>query len=127
MKTPRISAAEWHIMELLWNGAPRTLTQLTAALREDPGWSKSTVSTMLTRMEAKGLLRFEPGQRARLYYPAVTRESAARQETAGLLDRVYRGSVGLLLRALVDEDRISADELEELHAILRAAEGKSHD
>lgn len=83
--------------------------------------------TMLTRMEAKGLLRFESGGRARLYYPTVTREAAARQETAGLLRRVYRGSVGLLLRTLVDGERLSNAELEELHSILRDAEEKQHE
>lgn len=34
--------------------APRTITQLTAALREDAGWDKHTAITMLSRLEAKG-------------------------------------------------------------------------
>lgn len=127
MHERRISDAEWRILEQLWADAPRTSTQIAASLREDPGWSKSTVMTMLTRMEAKGLLRFESGGRARLYYPTVTREAAAKQETAGLLRRVYRGSVGLLLRTLVDGERLSNAELEELHSILRDAEEKQHE
>ena len=61
------------MMELLWEEAPRTLTQLAAILREEPGWSKSTVNTMLTRMKAKGLLRVERGGRAQLYYQADRR------------------------------------------------------
>ena len=112
------------MMELLWEEAPRTLTQLAAILREEPGWSKSTVNTMLTRMKAKGLLRVERGGRAQLFYPAVTREAAARQETDGLLERVYRGSIGLLMRTLVDGKGISASEMEELQEILRGAEDR---
>ncbi len=124
MKKICISSSEWRMMELLWEEAPRTLTQLAAILREGPGWSKSTVNTMLTRMKAKGLLRVERGGRAQLFYPAVTREAAARQETDGLLERVYRGSIGLLMRTLVDGKGISASEMEELQEILRGAEDR---
>lgn len=127
MRERRISASEWHIMELLWEASPRTMTQLVSALREQTGWAKSTVTTMVSRMEVKGLLRVESGGRARLYAPAVTRDEVARQETTGLLDRVYRGSVGLLLHTLVEEKPLSKAEIDELYAILRQAEETSEE
>ena len=84
-----LQPSEWVIMEKLWEEAPRTLMQLFHALEEEPGWSKSTVSTLLGRMTDKGILTVQEGGKARLYYPGVDREDAALAETESLLERVY--------------------------------------
>ena len=52
-----LTDAEWKLMHRLWETAPQTITQLTAALREETGWEKHTVITMLSRLEAKGAVR----------------------------------------------------------------------
>ncbi|MBR1689549.1 MAG: BlaI/MecI/CopY family transcriptional regulator [Oscillibacter sp.] len=38
-----------------------TVTELTAALRQETGWSKNTVITMLSGLEKKGAVRYEEG------------------------------------------------------------------
>ena len=48
-----LSNSEWKLMNRLWQTSPMTITELTAALREDTGWSKNTVITMLSRLEGK--------------------------------------------------------------------------
>ena len=45
--------------------------QLVEQLREDTGWSKHTVITMLSRLEAKGAVRHEEGERAKQFYPIL--------------------------------------------------------
>lgn len=51
-----LSHSEWKLMELLWF-RPHTLMELVARLKETVGWSKSTVATMVRRLEDKGLMR----------------------------------------------------------------------
>ena len=126
-KTVKLSDGEWKLMTLLWERAPRTITELVRALAEDTGWSKHTVITMLGRMEAKGAVRFEAGERARRYYPAVERRRAAVLETESFLRRVYGGSLGLMLNTMVRDRGLSETEARELYGILREAEGKRND
>ena len=76
-----LSDSEWKLMGQLWEDPPKTITELTAAMRTETGWSKNTVITMLSRLEAKGAVRHEEGGRAKRYYPAVDRQDAARVET----------------------------------------------
>ena len=121
-----IYAGEWKIMERLWDDAPQTLMQLVHTLSREVGWSKSTVATMVRRMEAKGLLRFQEGGKARLIYPAVTRQAASRAETEGLIDKVYRGKPGLLMASLLEQKALSPEEIDELYAMLKQAEEGSH-
>jgi BlaI family penicillinase repressor len=116
---------EWKLMNQLWSEAPMTLMQLTRALEADTGWTKHTVITMLTRLESKGAVRWEQAGRAREYYPVIAAEEARREETAGFLDRVYGGKLGLMMSALVEDHALSREDIEELSAILRkAGEGK---
>lgn len=121
----QIYAGEWKIMEYLWAESPRTLMEIVRAMAEETGWAKSTVTTMVTRMEAKGLLRFEEGGRAKKIYPAVTREEAAGAETDSLLDKVYRGSASVLMSALVERKKLRREDIDELYALLRKAEEES--
>ena len=46
-----LSNSEWKLMNRLWQDAPMTITELTAALKEDTGWTKNTIITMLSRLE----------------------------------------------------------------------------
>mgnify|MGYP001110827398 CR=1 FL=1 len=121
MKPISLSDNEWKLMEHLWDNSPRTIMQLTRALAEQTGWAKATIITMLSRLEAKGAVRWQSGGRARQYYPTISREAASAAETRSFLDKVYHGSVGLLVNAMANENALSADEIDELYAILREA------
>lgn len=117
-----LTAAEWNVMECLWEQSPQTAMELVAALRTRTGWAKSTTMTMLTRMEKKSLLACGEAERPKRYTPCVSRDAAVRRETESFVERVYHGSVGLMMSALVEEQRLSRKELEQLYAILKKAE-----
>lgn len=116
-----LSQSEWRVMEALWAG-PKTLMELVRELGTSAGWAKSTVTTMVRRMEEKGLLSYELQGRAKLFRAAVRREDVVAAETESLLSRAYHGSVGLLVNALAEHQQLSRSDIEELYAILRKAE-----
>ena len=113
-----LTEAEWKVIELMWEKAPRTITQLTAALQESQGWAKGTVIKFLERMEKKGAVAYEEGGRARQYYPLISRAEARLGETEGFLSRVYHGSVAMMVNTMAEGGALSGEELEELYAIL---------
>lgn len=117
-----LSDSEWKLMNLLWEQAPQTITQLTKALKEQTGWSKNTVITMLNRLEVKGAVYHEEGERAKQFFPGILRADAALSETRGFLDRVYEGSISLMVDAMVTSKALSEKDIEELYEILRKAE-----
>ena len=118
-----LSNSEWKLMRRLWERAPRTITELTAAVRDETGWSKNTVITMLSRLEAKGAVGHREGARAKEYYPLVDRSDAQRAETESFLGKVYGGRLGLMVSAMVDSRQLTEADIAELSAILKKAEG----
>jgi BlaI family penicillinase repressor len=117
-----LTAAEWELMECLWERAPRTGREAVDQLQQRVGWSRSTTLTMLRRMTEKGLIACEREGEVLRYSPLIRREDAVRRETRSFLDRVYQGSVGLMLNAMARERKLSRREIEELYEILRRAE-----
>ena len=118
-----LTDAEWKLMHRLWETAPQTITQLTAALREETGWEKHTVITMLSRLEAKGAVTHDEGGRAKRYAPLLRREDAARAETENFLSKVYGGSLGLMMSAMTQSKSLTEEDIAELSAILERAGG----
>lgn len=122
MEPLTLTNSEWYVLDSLWERSPMTVMELVSALHEKVGWAKSTTITTLRRMEDKGLLHCQVEGRTRHYTPAVERQSAARQETRSFLDRVYQGSVGLMVSAMAQEKTLSQEEIDALYAILKEAE-----
>ena len=118
----KLSEAEWKVMNLLWEEAPLTMMQITNKLKDVTGWTKHTVMTFLRRMEEKGAIHYEEGERAKQYYPDVEKEEAVLQETEEFLDKVFGGRMGLMLNTMVEKKALSKEEISELYEILRKAE-----
>ncbi len=122
-----LSDGEWKLMNCLWESAPRTITELVHALAPATGWSKHTVITMLSRLEEKGAVAHQDGARAKRYYPVLAREDAARDETNHFLQKVYGGSLGLMMSAMVRGGALREDDRAALSALLRELEGGGDD
>lgn len=122
MEMIKLTGSEWSVLDCLWEESPQTVMQLVARLREKVGWAKSTTITTLRRMEEKGLVHCELVGKGKSYTPAVEQEQAAVSETRSFLDRVYRGSVGLMMSAMAQRQELSREEIAQLREILNRAE-----
>ena len=89
------------------------------------GWAKRTTITTLRRMEEKGLVHCETVGKAKSYSPAVEREAAVAEETHSFMDRVYRGSVGLMMNAMAERQELTEEDIAQLRAILEKAERRN--
>lgn len=115
----QVTEAEWKIMEVLWDHAPRTMGEITAILGPTTGWTRHTVITLLKRMTEKGAVSMDDSARAKTYVPLITREEASTVETHKFLNHVFRGKAALLVNHLVDSGDLSADDLQEILNVMR--------
>ncbi|MBQ8519708.1 MAG: BlaI/MecI/CopY family transcriptional regulator [Agathobacter sp.] len=118
-----LTSAEWNVMECLWEKASITGREATDMLEERMGWNRSTTLTLLRRLEEKGAIASDSKGAKKMFRPIVTREDAALQETEDFLDRVYNGSISLMLSAMTRKQALSKEEIDELYAMLKDMEG----
>ncbi len=115
----QMTDAEWKIMEVLWDGAPRTMAEITKTLEPATGWTRHTVITLLKRMQEKGSVEVDESGSVKRYYPRVTREEASHEQTQKLLSRVFSGKASLLLHNLIDSGEMTVEEMQDVLDMLR--------
>jgi BlaI family penicillinase repressor len=121
---PKISEAEWVVMEVVWRKNPITALEVVQQLTEHKQWQDQTIRTMLRRLIRKKALSYRAEGKVYFYAPAVSREQCVKGESRSFLERVFGGSPQPLLVQLVQESRLSATEIAELKKILQAKEKK---
>ena len=114
----KLSEREWTVLDVLWETGGAELGTAVNMLYPQTGWSRNTVLTYLTRMEAKGLVCIDKEMYPHLYRAALDRESCRQQERQSFLQRVYSGSAGDLIAAFLKEEHISQEERERLRQLL---------
>ncbi len=122
-----LTSAEWSVMEHLWEQGSLTGREATERMEAQLGWNRSTTLTHLRRMEGKGTVKSTQQDGVKTYFPVLSREDAALQETQGFLRRVYNGSLSMMMSALTKKERLSQEEIDALYALLDGLEGKEHD
>lgn len=113
-------------MNCLWTAEQSLpLMQIVPLLKQRNGWSKSTSATMVRRMSEKGLIGYNEQGKTKYFFPKVNKEDVVVQETKDFLQRIYDGSVGTMMSALVRQNDLSLDDIHELQQILKDAESKA--
>jgi predicted transcriptional regulator len=110
---------ELDVMAALWELGSGTVTEVRAALPDALAYT--TVLTILRNLEEKGYLRRESEGRAHRYFPCVGRTAAQRSFVGRVVDQLFGGRPADLVAHLVEDDALSAAELQRLQRLLGAA------
>lgn len=117
-KLPQISEAEWQVMKVLWDNSPLRASEVIKKLKESTDWKPKTIKTLISRLVQKDALGYKEEKNAYLYYPTVSESECAKEETRSFLNRVFNGSLNLMVKHFVEEEQFTEDDIRELKKIL---------
>ncbi len=117
-KVPRISDAEWKVMQVVWAHEPLTSGDVARGLSPQTKWNHRTINPMLRRLVAKGAVRAKMQGNHYLYASKVSREVCLKAASKAFLERVFCGEEASLLVHFVRNVELTADELDELKRLL---------
>jgi predicted transcriptional regulator len=115
----RISEAEHAVMEVLWQRAPLTATEVADAVGGQRGWSLATVKTLLSRLVIKQAVATEPDGKRFLYSPLLERADYVGGESRRLVERLFGGSAAGLFAHLAEAEALSPADLAKIEALLK--------
>ncbi len=118
--TERISDAEHVVMEVLWERSPLSAQEVAEGVGTERDWNINTVKTLLGRLLAKNAIAHKEDGRRYLYRPLVAREDYVAGESQRLMDRLFGGKLTPLVAHLAERDELSADDIAEIEALLKA-------
>jgi BlaI family transcriptional regulator, penicillinase repressor len=125
-KSPNLVLSDLQIalMRVFWSRPSASAAEVVAELRATRPLAHTTVATLLSRLEKRGLLIAIREGRNVAYRAAVSRQDVRRSMVSSLLAGLFDGEARGLLSHLVDQRSIGADELAEIRAAL-ARKGRS--
>jgi BlaI family transcriptional regulator, penicillinase repressor len=127
MKRPihRLGDLQLRIMKILWDRGEATVSQVFGDVAKDSSLAYTTVSTMLRKMEVRGLVAHRAEGRLFLYRAKVNAEAVSRSMADHLVDRMFEGSLTEAVNHLLTTREVSREELTRLEELI--AERKRKD
>jgi len=118
MSQVRMGKVQLRIMRVLWHEGRANARQITDALNRDEPIAHSTVQTLLRKLEIKEAVGHEVDERTFVFYPRVAEDNVKRGATQDLVERVFGGSTAQLMSYLLQHERVSQNELEEIRRLI---------
>jgi len=120
MKTKtEISDAEYQVMKEIWlAGVPINTNEVVKKLEESTAWKPKTIHTLLSRLVKKGALQYEKDGRMFVYTPLVEESEILAQENDSFLSRFYGGDLNPMVLNLLEQEKLSNDDISVLKRIL---------
>ena len=117
-RTHRLGELQLAIMRVLWELGEATVAEVREGLEPDKRRAPTTIATMLTKMERKGVVTHRTERRRFVYRAVVGEDDVHRTMVQSLVDNVFQGSKTALVHHLLNEGEIDSDELDELRALI---------
>lgn len=115
----KISDAELEVMRILWREKQAvSFSDIRIELSDKMGWEKSTIATLLRRLQKKGAVSIQEKE-IRYYMPNITKEDYIMFKKRSLIDKLYDGSTKNFVAALCQNGELTEEDIDELKMYFR--------
>ncbi len=119
MKQLSLANAELAVMNLIWENDRLTARYIREQLYPDSDKAQhGTVQRLLQRLEEKGYVERDRSLSVHFFEAVISRQAYAGSQLESLADKLTAGSIAPLITHLIEEKKISRDEIDRIRAIL---------
>ncbi len=119
-ESPQLTELQLALMRILWDRHSATVVEITEELRPSRGLAQTTIATVLSRLEKRGIVRHETQSRQFVYYPTVTEPEVRHSMVGELTERLFAGDVAEFVTHLLSSRDVSAGEIAKVKAMIAA-------
>jgi predicted transcriptional regulator len=105
-------------MKILWARDEATVAEVFEELAKNTDLAYTTVSTMLRKMEARGLITHRTEGRSFVYRPKIPAEAVSRSMIDHLVDRMFEGNLTAAVNHLLTTREVSREQLKALEQLI---------
>jgi predicted transcriptional regulator len=113
-----LGSLQSEVMELVWKRGELSVSQLAEAIGRRRAITYTTVLSAVQKLEKKGWLKHRAEGRAYLYTATRDRQQVGSGKLKELLTSAFAGDPRLLLASLLEETKLSDEELKELRRLI---------
>ena len=120
----KLTNSEWRIMNVLWERYPATGRGVAERLPKEVTWAYTTIKTLLSRLVEKGAVKESKNGNTSIYEPILSRQNARRNALKSLANQAFDGAFGPLMHFLLEDQKLSAKQRQELQQVLKQTNQK---
>ncbi len=119
---PKLTPTELEIMEVIWELGEATINDVTARINagREQALRRTTIQVQMTRLETKGWLTHREEGRTYIYASPYDRDAIRADLASDIQERVFGGSCTELVKCLIDQRKISKQELGKLRRLIES-------
>ncbi len=106
-----LTRAEEQVMKVLWQLGNELLMEIVEKMPE-PQPHKNTVATILKTLVDKNFVSIEPLGRIHRYHPEISKDDYSSTSLTNVVKGYFEGSFSNVVSFLVDENKLSVEDLE---------------
>ena len=118
MPKKKPSALELQILGVLWDKEKATAREVLNAMPDNKPRAYTTILSVLQGMQKKGFVKRSTNEVTHIWSARISRESATAPVLHELIQNAFSGSPAMALQQLIQSEKISPDELNELRELL---------
>ena len=123
-KPPPLSAAQLQVMNVVWDRGEAGVAEIWQELSRRRPIARNTVQTTLSRLEAKGWLRYRREGNTFVYSAAQPRRRVLGNLVSRLIETAFAGSASSMVLSLIEDGRLSDDEARRIRELIDQAAKK---
>ncbi|MGL5314670.1 MAG: BlaI/MecI/CopY family transcriptional regulator [Peptostreptococcaceae bacterium] len=115
----RVTESELEVLKVLWNLEKATTNEIVSELSNKTFWNPRTIQTLISRLSKKEILGIEKiNKKTYMYYPLITEEDYKNYANNSLLDKLYNGSLNLMMSTFIKNTNLSEHDIDQLKKLL---------
>ncbi|HTS88010.1 MAG TPA: BlaI/MecI/CopY family transcriptional regulator [Gemmatimonadales bacterium] len=117
-ETYQLTDLQIAIMRVLWERGQATVAEIHDALKAERGLALTTVATLLSRLEKRGVVSHETRQRQFLYRPSVSEAEVRHSMVHELTERLFDGDVTAMMSHLLSDREMTPGDLQQIQRLI---------
>ena len=121
---PNIGRGELEILSYISDHHPLSVRELTAQLADMKGLARTTILTVVERLRKKGYLTRKRIDGVYRYSPRMPKANVLKKLVRDFVETTLGGSLAPFVSYLVEEAKVSEEDLKELKKVVRELEAQ---
>lgn len=126
-ETHELTELQITILRHLWEHGEATVAGVWEELHRERGLAQTTVATLLSRLERRGVVARRVDQRQYVYRALVSEEEVRQSKVSELTERLFAGDVTALVNHLLTSQEVAPGDLARLRSLIDEAESRQED
>lgn len=122
-----LTALQISILRLLWDRGEASVAEVWEALYPDRRLAQTTIATLLSRLERRGVVTRRAAERQYLYRALVTEDEVKESMVSELTERLFGGDVTALVNHLLESQEVAPGDLARLRAMIGEIEERGEE